>query len=209
MNVKLIGHDYKSLQVTLEPQERFFCERGALIYYEEGIISTVNVLDKGVAGLIKRKLSGESMFQVELQNRHNSPKKLMLGGKVGLLPVNLKLLNNGIICRAGYYVAASDKVDIDFRLNIASFIGGNGPVLQKITGFCTVFLDVLGSPVHLDLQPGETIYVDEKSFIAMHADMQSCMQAHFSGTNLLGGEGLSMLKITGPGKVYLHSVNMG
>lgn len=209
MNVKLIGHDYKCLQVELDPQEKFFSEKGALIYYEEGIVSTLNVLDKGVAGLIKRKLSGESMFQMEFQNQHNGPKKLMLGGKVGLLPVNMKLLNNGIICRAGYYVASSDKVDIDFKLNVTSFIGGTGPILQKITGFCTVFLDVMGTPVTLDLKPGETIYVDEKSFIAMNADMQPRMTSHFSGKNLLGGEGLTMLKITGPGTVYLHSVNMG
>ncbi len=189
MNVKLIGHDYKCLQVELDPQEKFFCEKGALIYYEEGIVSTLNVLDKGVAGLIKRKLSGESMFQMEFQNRHNDPRKLMIGGKVGLLPVNLKLLNNGIICRAGYYVASSDKVDIDFKLNITSFIGGTGPILQKITGFCTVFLDVMGSPVNLDLKPAETVYVDEKSFIAMNADMQPRMSSHFSGKICWAGKG--------------------
>jgi uncharacterized protein (AIM24 family) len=207
MNVKLIGHDYKCLQVELSQRESFYCERGALIYYEEGISSALNILSNGVADIIKRKLSGESLFLVELSNNAPSPKKLMLAGRIGLLPINLKQLNQGIICKAGYYVASSDKIDIDFKFNISSFIGGTGLIMQKLNGYCTVFLDVAGTPLTLNLQAGETIYVDEKSFVCMHADMQNRMSSHFSGTNLLGGEGLTMMKITGPGTVYLSSVN--
>ncbi|SEW52117.1 AIM24 family protein [Chitinophaga arvensicola] len=209
MNVKLIGHDFKCLQVELSRQEKFFCEKGALIYYEEGITATTNVFDKGVAGLIKRKLTGESIFQVELCNNHPDNKKLALAGKVGLLPVNLKQLSNGIVCRAGAYVASSDKIDIDVKMNLSSLIGGTGLIMQKITGFCTVFLDVMGSPITLDLTAGQTVFVDEKSFICMNAEMVNRMSSHFSGNNLLGGEGLSMLKITGPGTVYVTSVNFG
>ncbi|MCW3466316.1 AIM24 family protein [Chitinophaga nivalis] len=207
MNVKLIGHDFKCLQVELAQQEKFFCEKGALIYYEEGITSNINVFDKGVAGLLKRKLTGESIFQVELCNTNIAPKKLVIAGRVGMLPVNLKQISGGIICRAGFYVGSSDKVDIDVKLNITSLIGGTGLIMQKITGFCTVFLDVIGTPITLNLEPGQTVFVDEKSFICMNADMQSRMSSHFSGNNLLGGEGLTTLKITGPGTVYLTSVN--
>ncbi|OOQ56733.1 AIM24 family protein [Mucilaginibacter pedocola] len=207
MNVKLIGHDYKCLQVELSKQEQFYCERGALIYYEEGIASTLNVLGNGIAGMIKRTLSGESLFMVDLVNNHPLPKKLVLAGKVGLLPVNLKTLPGGIICKAGSYVASSGKVDIDFKFNITSFIGGNGPILQKITGFCTVFLDAIGTPITLDLKPGEVVYIDEKSFIAMGAEMHNQLTPHFSGTNFFGGEGLSMMRVAGPGAVYVSSVN--
>ncbi|TWF42841.1 uncharacterized protein (AIM24 family) [Chitinophaga polysaccharea] len=209
MNVKLIGHDFKCLQVELDPQEKFYCEKGALIYYEEGIQSTINVFDKGVAGLIKRKLTGESIFQVALSNAHPQTRKLVVAGKVGLLPINLKQLPGGIICRAGVYVASSDKVDIDVKMNLTSLIGGTGLIMQKLTGFCTVFIDVIGTPITLDLAPGQTVFVDEKSFICMHADMQNRMSSHFSGNNMLGGEGITMLKITGPGTVYVTSVNFG
>ncbi len=209
MNVKLIGHDFKCLEVELSQQEKFFCEKGALIYYEEGITSKVNVFDKGVAGLIKRKLTGESIFQVEMCNTNLNPRKLVVAGKVGLLPVNLKQITTGIVCKAGAYVASSDKIDIDVKMNLTSLIGGTGLIMQKITGFCTVFLDVIGTPITLDLAPGQTVFVDEKSFICMNADMVNRMSSHFSGNNILGGEGLSMLKITGPGTVYITSVNFG
>lgn len=207
MNVKLIGHDFKSLQVELSQHEKFYCERGALIYYEEGIITTLNILGNGITGIIKRTLSGENLFMVDLVNNNPQPKKLVLAGKVGLLPVNLKTLPGGIICKAGSYVASSDKVDIDFKFNITSFIGGNGPLLQKINGFCTVFLDATGTPITLDLTAGETVYIDEKSFIAMGAEMHNQLTPHFSGTNFFGGEGLSMMRVSGPGKVYVSAVN--
>ncbi len=209
MNVKLIGNDLKCLQVELEYNEHFYCEKAALIYYEEGIQSTLKVLDKGVGGMIKRKLSGESIFLIELCNMHQGLKKLALAGHSGLLPVNLKTLpGSAIICRAGSYVASSDKVDVDFKLNLTSFIGGTGLLMQKISGYCTVFLDAIGSPITLDIKAGETVYIDEKSFICMSAHMENQASPHFSGTNLLGGEGLSMLKVTGPGIVYLNSVNV-
>lgn len=208
MNVKLVGHDLKCLHVELMQNEVFYCEKAAMIYYEDGITSTVRVLDKGVGGMIKRKLSGESIFQVELRNTHHMPKKLALAGHSGLLPVNLKVLNGGIIARAGSYVASSDSVDIDFKLNLTSFIGGTGLMMQKITGFCTVFLDATGTPLTLELKAGETVYIDEKSFICMNAHMENQASPHFSGNNLLGGEGLSMLRVTGPGTVYLSSVNV-
>lgn len=159
--------------------------------------------------MIKRKLTGESIFQVELCNTNLNPRKLVVAGKVGLLPVNLKQITTGIVCKAGAYVASSDKIDIDVKMNLTSLIGGTGLIMQKVTGFCTVFLDVVGTPITLDLAPGQTVFVDEKSFICMNADMVNRMSSHFSGNNLLGGEGLSMLKITGPGTVYITSVNFG
>jgi uncharacterized protein (AIM24 family) len=195
--------------VELMNAERFYCEKAALIYYEEGIQSSVNVLDKGVGGMIKRKLSGESIFLIELLNTHRDAKKLALAGHSGLLPVNLKqIAGNSLICRGGSYVASSDKVDVDFKFNFTSFIGGTGLILQKLTGFCTVFLDAIGTPLILDVKAGDTIYVDEKSLICMTGMMEHQMSPHFSGTNLLGGEGISMLKVTGPGIVYLNSVNI-
>lgn len=209
MNVKLIGNDLKCLQVELSTSERFYCEKAALIYYEEGIQSAVTVLDKGIGGMIKRKLSGESIFLIELSNTHRDPKKLALAGHSGLLPVNLKQLpGSALICRGGSYVGSSDKVDVDFKLNLGSLIGGTGLILQKISGYCTVFLDAIGTPLIIDVKPGEAIYVDEKSFICMSAQMEHQMSPHFSGSNLLGGEGFSMLRVVGPGTVYLNSVNI-
>jgi uncharacterized protein (AIM24 family) len=207
MNCKIIGYDLKSLEVELSPSEQFFCERGAIIYHQNGIDKNIRVMSKGIGGVLKRTLSGESLFIVELTNRANTPKKLMVAGKLGLLPIDLKLFPNGIICKKGFYVASTKEVDIDFSLNLSSFIGGQGLIMQKVSGYGTVFLDSIGSPICLKVANGDSVFIDEKSFISIDANAENRMSANFSGKGLLGGERLTMLQIQGPAQVNISSVN--
>jgi uncharacterized protein (AIM24 family) len=207
MNCKIIGYDLKSLEVELQSAESFFCEKGAIIYHEGGIEKNVKVLNKGLANVLKRAVSGESVFLVELTNRLHKPQKLMIAGKMGLLPVDLKQFPNGVISRKGYYVASSTELDIDFSLNLSSMIGGTGLVMQKISGNGTVFLDAFGSAILLNVAHGDTMYVDEKSFICMDANAQNRRESGFSGKGFLAGEGISMFRIHGPAQVYVNSVN--
>jgi uncharacterized protein (AIM24 family) len=208
MNVKAVGYDLKSLQVDLQPGETFFCERGAIIYYEEGIQTKLDILGSGIGGLLKRSLSGESLAQIEMHNTTNSVRKAMVAGKMGLLPIDLKQYGGGIICRSGYYIASSAKVNFDFKLDVHSFIGGTGLFMQKITGNCTVFLDSIGSPISIAIAAGQSYNIDEKSFICMGINMQNQLSSNISVRNLVGGEGLNMFKVTGPGVVYVNSTNI-
>ena len=74
---------------------------------------------------------------------------------------------------------------------------------KKIEGNATVFLNSLGNPIEKQLRNGETIEVDENHIIALHGFSSSQIQAGWSVGNVLRGEGLSLMKITGPGKIYL------
>jgi len=207
MNCKIVGYDFKSLEVLLEQGDAFFCERGAIVYHEDGIEKNVKVVDKGLTGLIKRKLSGESIFLVELNNRANIPKKLLVAGKMGMLPVDLSQFGGEIICRAGYYIASSKNVDIDFSLNLSSLISNSTLILQKISGAGTVFLDSVGSSVFIDVKAGTSVYVDEKHFLCINAGAINQLNSTFSGRGFLAGEGLSMYQISGPAKVYVTTQN--
>ncbi|MDR1895846.1 MAG: AIM24 family protein [Prevotellaceae bacterium] len=205
MNCKIVGYDFKSLEVELNPLECFYCEKGAIVYHEEGIEKNVKVMDKGLTGLLKRKLSGESIFLMELTNRSNSAKKLLISGKMGLLPLDLKSFDGQIVCRAGLYVASTKNVDVDFSLNLSSLISNSSLMLQKITGDATVFLDTFGVAVRLDVKAGSAIEVDEKHFICINAQSISQLQSKFSGAGFLGGEGLTMYRITGNSTVYVST----
>ena len=209
MNVKAIGYDLKSLEIILAPGEQFFCERGALIYYEDGIEAKGEMLGSGgIGGLLKRAVSGESLVQVTLQNNAHDARKAMLAGRLGLLPIDLKTMGGGLVSRAGYYIASTARVDFDFKLSLGSFIGGTGPALQKIRGNCTVFMDSIGTAVRLDLKHGDGVTVDEKSFLCMAAGMEGQMTSNYSLRGIVGGEGLNMLHVKGPGILYLNSVNL-
>lgn len=201
MNCKLIGNFVQHLEVTLEPGEEFYSERGSLIYLESGIDKEVVFSAKGIARLIGAKLSGESLFLIRLYNRSSRPLKLVIGSSYGLHPV--KLNGETMICHRGVYVASNRKVDISTKLSIKGLMGGMGLMLQKISGTSTVFLDTKGTPIVLNLAAGETIEVDENHIIAIHNIPESRMNASLAIQNLIGGEGLSMMSITGPGSVYL------
>ena len=208
MNIKLIGYDLKCLEIVLNPGEQFFAERGSLIYLEKGIEREMKVLQNGVWGMLKRVMSGESLILVVYKNLSRDPKKMVIAGKGGMVTVNLAEMEGGILCKKGYYVASSQQVDVDFKISLGSLFSGLGLVLQKITGNGTVFLDSIGSPTRIDLQYGQTIQVDEGSLICTSLGLEGRIQSSMSASNIFSGEGFSLVEISGPGIVYINSVNL-
>lgn len=201
MNCKLVGQFVQHLEVTLSPGEEFYTERGSLIYLEAGVEKEVGFNGSGLGRILGATLSGESLFIIRIFNRSNMPRKAVIGSHYGLMPV--KLTGQTMICHRGVYVASNNKVDITTKLSITGLKGGMGLMLQKISGNSTVFLGTKGSPITINLQYGETIEVDEDHIIALLNIAENQIQANWSLSNLLGGEGLSLMRITGPGTVYL------
>lgn len=202
MQIKLVGQFIQHVDVELAPSECFYAQRGALICQDSIIKKEIAVHGGGaLSRLIGAKISGESIFIVRYVNHGMYPSHLMFGSTIGILPV--KLQGESIICRKGCYVASTDLVNVTTKLSISGFIGGMGFMLQKIQGRATVFLDTIGQPIVRDLAPGESVECDEDHVIALHGISESQMSTSWSFRNVLGGEGLSMLRITGPGKVYL------
>lgn len=201
MNCKLVGQFVQHLEVTLLPGEDFYAEKGSIIYLESGIEKELSFNGSGLGRLIGAKLSGESLFIIRLYNVSQISRKVIIGSQYGLHPV--KLSGETMICHRGVYVASNNRVNITTKLSITGLVGGMGLLLQKISGNSTVFLDTKGSPISITLQQGETIEVDEDHIIAIHSIPEDRLSSNWSLGNLLGGEGLSMLKITGPGQVYL------
>ena len=202
MNVKLIGNFVKHLEVELAPGEEFYAEKGALIYIDDQLDMDTEFSGNSITRILGAKLSGESLFIIHFRNRSSRPAKLAIGSHSSL--VHFKLSGNEIICRKGAFVASSRKVDVSTRLSITGLMGGMGALLQKVQGDATVFLQAFGDPVTVDLAYGQTIRIDENHFLAMEGIPESRISAKWSLQNFMGGEGISMLAVTGPGKVYLN-----
>lgn len=201
MNCKLVGQFVQHLEVTLSPGEDFYTEKGALIYLEAGVEKESTLNGTGLGRILGAKLSGESLFILRLYNRTSVERKVFIGSRFGLLPV--KLNGDFMICHRGVYVGSNNRVNITTKLSIAGLTGGMGLLLQKIQGNSTVFLDTTGTPITINLAQGETIDIDEDHIIALLNIGEHQMQSNWSLNNLIGGEGLSMLRVTGPGTVYL------
>lgn len=204
MECKLKGYDFKTLEVILESRESFYAERGSLIYLESGIEKSLE-FGSTAGKILQSKLSGEALYLIKFVNSTGGRKKLLIGGKVGILPI--KITGQCVMCRRGAYVASTTKMNLSLKVSVSSLLGGVG-LLQRIEGDGTVFLDSFGNNIEVDLGHSETIEVDEKHLIATMGIDETRIDASWSIGNVLHGEGLSLMKITGPGKVFMHPTGM-
>ena len=209
MNCKIVGYEFKTLEVSLSPGESFYAERGSIVYVEEGLQRDVefnhsnsnNGIGSVLGGVLKSALSGESILIIHFSNPTNKTKKMVLSGKSCAL-VPIKLQGENLICRRGLFVASSNKIQLNLNVNLQGILGGIG-LFQKIDGTSTVFLDSLGSIIEKPLEVGESIEVDENHIVALHGFNTSQIQSGWSFGNVLRGEGVSLMRIIGPGKLYL------
>lgn len=208
MNCKIVGYEYKTLEVSLNPGETFYAERGSIVWVDEALHRDIEFngsksgsgLSSILGGMVKSALSGESIIIIKFYNPTNSIHKMVLsGGCCSLIPIRLQ--GEFLICRRGHYVGSTDKISLNLNFNIQGLLGGIG-LFQKIEGRATVFLDSLGSPIEKRLENGEAIEADENNIVALQGFQPQQIQAGWSFGNMLRGEGLSLMRLTGPGTVF-------
>ncbi len=201
MECVLKGNFIQHLEVTLAPGEEFFTQRGAIIFTEAGLRKEVGLNGSGLKRVLRAKLSGESLFIIRLSNPTAYPRKAVVGSSCGLLPVAID--GETLLCHSGVFVASDRRMEVSSKLSFRGLLGGMGLFLQRVSGSGTVYLDTKDSPIVVDLGPGETIELDENHIIALRGIDESRMAANVSADNFVGGEGFSMLSVTGPGRVYV------
>ena len=127
-----------------------------------------------------------------------------------IVRLNLEEYGGKIVCQKSAYLAGSDTVDIEmaFAKSLTSgFFGGEGFVLQSLTGTGDVFVKAGGTLVRRDLREGETLRVSSGSLVAMtqSVDFDVTMMPGVKNA-MFGGEGLFITTLTGPGTVWLQGM---
>jgi len=194
-------------------------EAGEVIYSESGGMSwmSANVEMKthsggGIGKMFKRAVSGESLFITDFyvdRGRGTVAFACEFPGKI--IPFNLKQ-GESIIVQKDAFMCAEKSVDMDmhFRKRLGTgFFGGEGFIMQRISGPGLAFLEVDGEVVEYDLEPGQHLKVDTGHLAAMEptVDFDVTMVKGFRNV-LLGGEGLFLASVRGPGKVWLQTMPM-
>ncbi|MBF1606535.1 MULTISPECIES: AIM24 family protein [Prevotella] len=208
MNCKIVGYEFKHLEIELSPGEDFYGERGAFVYCDEGIDKQTEIIGTSISGVLLSKLSGESLLLVHYRNVSSSNRILVVAGShANLLPLKLSG-SDTLLIRRGAYVASSSRMKIDVNLSLKRIIAGMSLMMQRITGDGTVFIDGIGIPIIKELQSFECIEVDENHVIALENIHENQISAGWNLSNIFRGEGLSTIKITGPGKVHLSPLSI-
>ena len=127
------------------------------------------------------------------------------------MPLNLSQLPNGIILQKGAFLCAEDDVELKVKFTkrfSAGLFGGEGFILQEARGKGMLFLEIDGDPIIKDLQPGEILKVDTGNVVAFESTVSYEIETVKGlGNIFLGGEGLFLTRLTGPGKVIIQSQN--
>ena len=118
---------------------------------------------------------------------------------------------NGLIIQKGAFLCAENSVELEtvFTKRFSSgFFGGEGFILQRLTGSGKAFLEIDGDVTVKELAPGEVLKVDTGNVVAFAPTVNYEVETvKGMGNILFGGEGLFLTKLTGPGKVVLQTMN--
>ena len=209
MKVEVTGDSLPVAICKLEKGEQVYTECGGMSWMTPNIKMETNTNGGFMKGL-GRSLSGESLFMntytAEDENQEIAFASSMPGE---ILEFELKE-GESVICQKRSFLAAEKSVDmkIHFRKNFgAGLFGGEGFIMQKLTGPGKVLIEVDGAVVRKKLEPGEELKVDN-GYVAAMTEQVSLDITTVKGVKnvLFGGEGLFLTTLKGPGMVWLQSM---
>ncbi len=164
----------------------------------------------GIKKAIGRLFTGESIFMNEFTARGGEGLIAFASSFPGSIIPYQVTPGNGIIIQKTGFLAMEKGLDLSLYFQKkfgAGFFGGEGFIMQKVSGTGLVFIEIDGHCKEYTLGPGETIIVDTGHLAAMSETCSMDIQTVQGAKNIFfGGEGLFHTRITGPGKVYLQSM---
>lgn len=166
----------------------------------------------GIMKSLGRMFTGESIFMANYTAQKDGAMVAFASTVPGnVMPVDLSQMPEGLIIQKGSFLCAEDSVDIKVKFNkklSTGLFGGEGFILQQAQGNGKIFLEVDGDPIQKDLAPGEVLKVDTGNIVAFQPTVSYELETVKGlGNIFLGGEGLFLTRLVGPGRVILQSQN--
>jgi uncharacterized protein (TIGR00266 family) len=210
MEYKIIGTTLQAVILELDPGETIFSESGGMAWMTANIGMKTSGRGGGLGGVLKRAVSGESLFLVEYTSQGSKGFVAFASDFPGkIVPLNLAQ-GQQMIAQKQAFLCAEKTVDLDihFRRRLgAGLFGGEGFVLQKLTGPGVAFVCLDGEIMEYTLGQNDMLKVDT-GHVAMYEPTVSFdieMVKGFSNI-LFGGEGLFLATLRGPGRVWLQTM---
>jgi uncharacterized protein (TIGR00266 family) len=214
--------DMQYIEIEFDPGEAIVADNGAMIWKDDVIAHDLLLGDgsKRNEGFGSRLLnagmnilSGEDLFVAEYHHAGTHGKaRMALGGAIPghIIPVRLDAMGGTLICQRSAFLAAAKGVQISIAFQkriMTGIFGGEGFIMQRLTGNGWVFLHVGGTMIERDLAPGEVIQVDT-GCVAAYEPQVDMDVVYVGGIKkaVFGDEGLFYAVLRGPGKVWLQTL---
>lgn len=209
MKYEIIGGQLPVVSCTLEKNERMVTESGGMCWMDDCFEMETTTRGGAMKGLM-RAFSGESIFMTSytcIKDQGTIAFGSSFPGRI--LPIELDG-SKSIIAQKTAFLASEEGVELNihFRKRLGSgFFGGEGFILQRLSGKGVAFLEVDGDLVERELAPGERIKVDQ-GYIALFEETVKFDIDSVKGMKnvLFSGEGFFVATLEGPGKVWLQTM---
>ena len=209
METRVTGDSLPVVICKLNRGEQIITEKGGMSWMSNGF----NMETSTNGGLLKglgRALSGESIFMNTYTATEDGAEIAFASSFPGRILEFDLAQGQSIVAQKSAFLCSEKTVNLSMHFQKkfgAGLFGGEGFIMQKIDGPGKVFLEIDGDIVEKTLAPGEVLKVDNGYVAAMESTVQMNIETVKGMKNIfLGGEGLFLTTLTGPGKVYLQTM---
>jgi len=209
MKYEIIGEPLPVVICHVNEGETLITEKGSMSWMSPNMKMETST-NGGIGKALGRMFSGDSFFQ----NRYTA-----IGGDgmiafASSFPGSIRALqispgNNMIVQKSAFLASESSvQLSVYFQKKLGSgFFGGEGFIMQKLSGYGTAFIEIDGHAVEYDLKAGQQIVIDTGYLAAMSESCTMEIKAVPGVKNMLfGGEGIFNTVITGPGRIILQTM---
>jgi uncharacterized protein (TIGR00266 family) len=210
MKYTITGDNLQFVNVNLEEGEEFNSVAGAMRYMT-GNMTMEAKMEGGLLKGLSRSITGASLFILKYKS-HGGSGVMGLGGSAPGKIVDLDIGAGSWLVQKTGYLGSQPSVNIEmaFQKKLGSALfGGEGMILQRLSGNGKAFVAACGDFNIVDLKPGEKYKVSTSNAVAWQDSVQYDIGA-VGGikTALFGGEGLFVTTLTGPGKIIIQSMTL-
>jgi len=207
MNYRIEGGSLPVVIISLNPGESVNCESGSMSWMSAGIKMQTST-GGGIGKMFGRMMTGESAM-INTYTAEQAGEIAFASSFPGSIKA-IELNGNSFLAQKGAFLASFGNIEqsVGIQKNVGGgFFGGEGFLMQRFSGTGIVFLEVDGTAIEYDLQPGEKMVVDTGYTVMMDSTVNLEVEMVKGVKNVLfGGEGLFNTTLTGPGKIMLQSM---
>ena len=207
MKYEIKGGAFPVVVCELTDGERMITEKGSMVWMTPNM--EMDTTGGGIGKMFGRAFSGESMFQNIYTARGAGMITFGSSFPGKILPLQIAP-GREMIVQKNAFLASEAGVELSIHFNKklgAGFFGGEGFIMQRLSGSGMAFIEIDGELVEYDLAPGQKMVIDTGNVAGFEptVDIQ-IQQVPGLKNKLLGGEGLFNTTLTGPGKIWLQTM---
>lgn len=210
MKYEIKGEPMGVVICELENGEQMVTEGGSMVWMSPNMEMTTSG-GGNLGKALGRMLSGEKIFR-NIYTAHGNGMIAFASSFPGSIRMVEITPEHAVVCQKSAFLAATAGVEtsIFFQKKLgAGFFGGEGFIMQRLSGRGIAFLEIDGSAVEYELQPGQKIVVDTGNLAVCDETCDIDIETVKGAKNLLfGGEGIFHTVVTGPGRVTMQTMSM-